>query len=88
MNLLFFDLRESEKAFFERNKFCDFNITFKENALTEKTKLSDEEYENTGILCVYRSSILTEKVLKRFKNLRMHEEKNNDSEESGEDEED
>ncbi len=71
MNLLFFDLRESEKAFFEKNKFCDFNIKFFENPLTEKTKLTDEEYENTGILCVYRSSILTGKVLKRFKNLRL-----------------
>lgn len=71
MNLLFFDLRESEKTFFEKNKFSDFNITFKEDALTENTKLTDEEYENTCILCVYRSSILTEKVLKRFKNLRM-----------------
>ena len=71
MNLLFFDLRESEKNFFKENKFCDFNITFKEEALTEKTKLTDEEYEKTGILCVYRSSILTAKVLKKFKNLRI-----------------
>lgn len=71
MNLLFFDLRESEKPFFEKNHFTDFNIKFYEESLTEKTKLTDEEFENTCILCVYRSSILTDKVLKKFKNLRM-----------------
>lgn len=71
MNILFYDLRESEKAYFERNIYCDFDITFKEEALTEKTKITDEELENTNILCVYRSSILNEKVLSKFKNLRM-----------------
>ena len=71
MNILFFDLRESEKEFFKKNMYPDFNITFKEEALTEKTKLSQEEYENTCMLCVYRSSILTMNVLSKFKNLRM-----------------
>ena len=71
MNLLFFDLRESEKSFFENKNYPDFKIKFREEALTEKTKLTDEEYEKTCILSVYRSSILTEKVLKKFKNLRM-----------------
>ena len=71
MKVLFFDLRESEKAFFEDNIYQDFDITFKEEPLTEKTKLTDEEYEQTCLLCVYRSSILTEKILKKFKNLRM-----------------
>ena len=71
MNILFFDLRESERHFFEENKYPDFDITFRDEALTESTKLTEEEYENTCILCVYRSSILTEKVLKKFKNLRM-----------------
>jgi len=71
MKVLFFDLRESEKPFFEKNKFCDFDINYREEALTEKTKLTDEEYEKTCILCVYRSSILTENILKKFKNLRI-----------------
>lgn len=71
MNILFFDLRESEKPFFEKNNYPDFNINFKEEALTEKTKLTEEERDNTCILCVYRSSILTSNVLKNFKNLRM-----------------
>ena len=71
MKLLYFDLRESEKNFFENNKYCDFDITFTEKSLNEKSKLSDEEYNDTSILCVYRSSILTANVLKRFKNLRI-----------------
>jgi len=71
MKILLFDLRESEKKFFQNNKFTDFDITLKEDALTEKTKLSKEEYENTCVLCVYRSSILNENVLNKFKNLRM-----------------
>ena len=71
MKMLFFDLRDSEKDFFNNNSFTDFDITFKKEALTEKSKLSSEEYTNTCILCVYRSSILTEKVLSRFKNLRI-----------------
>ena len=71
MKILFFDLRESEKEFFRENIYPDFDISFKEDSLTEKTKLSNEEYEKTCILCVYRSSILSQKVLSKFKNLRM-----------------
>ena len=71
MKMLFFDLRESEKGFFEKNIYPDFDITFREEPLNDRTKLSNEEYNDTCILCVYRSSILTEKVLKKFKNLRM-----------------
>ncbi len=71
MKVLLFDYRESEKAFFERNKYCDFQIEFKEEALSEKTNLSEEEYCDTFALCVYRSSILSSDVLKKFKNLRV-----------------
>ena len=71
MKVLFFDLRESEKSFFDKNQFTDFDITLREDALTDKTKLTNDEYEKTCILCVYRSSILTEDILKKFKNLRI-----------------
>lgn len=71
MKILFFDLRESEKPFFERNTFCDFDITFREEALSEKTKLSEAEFNNTYAISVYRSSILSEKILSKFKNLRV-----------------
>lgn len=71
MKILMFDFRESEKTFFKKNKFCDFDITFYEEPLTEKTKLTEDELNNTTSLIIYRSSILTEKVLKKFKNLRV-----------------
>ena len=64
MKMLLFDLRESEKGFFQRNKFCDFDIKLIEEPLNNKTILSKEDYEQTGVLCVYRSSILSENVLK------------------------
>jgi len=71
MKVLFFDYRESEKKYFENNFFQDFEITFYENSLNEKTKLSEKEYNNTDIICVYRSSLLTSDVIKKFKNLRI-----------------
>ena len=71
MKVLLFDLRESEKPFFEHNNYPDFDITLKEESLNQNTKLSDKELDETCILSVYRSSILNEKVLKKFKNLRI-----------------
>lgn len=71
MKLLVFDFRESEKEFFSKNNFCDFDITFFEESLKENTRLDDEELAETDIICVYRSSLLTSKVLRRFKNLRI-----------------
>ena len=71
MKFLLFDIRKSEREFFDKNTFCDFDITLRECSLTEKTKLSEDEYENTGVISVYRSSILTSDVLKKFKNLRI-----------------
>lgn len=71
MKVLFFDLRDSEKPFFEKNHYCDFDITFREEPLSDKTKLSEYELNKTTVLSIYRSSILSEKILKKFKNLRV-----------------
>lgn len=71
MKVLLFDLRESEKPFFERNSYLDFDITFREESLTDKLKLTEEELCDTVAISVYRSSILTDKILKQFKNLRV-----------------
>ena len=70
MKVLMFDFRESEKEFFKKNIFADFEIKFYEESLNEKTKLSEEEFYETDVVSVYRSSILTAGVLKKFKNLR------------------
>ena len=69
MKVLMFDFRESEKEFFKTNNFADFEIKFFEEPLNSKTKLSEEDLDETDILCVYRTSVLSEKVLKQFKNL-------------------
>ena len=71
MRILFFDYRKSESKYFEEHTFPDFDITFYENSLNEKTKLSEEELKDTDIICVYRSSLLTSDVLKKFQNLRI-----------------
>ena len=70
MKVLMFDFRDSEKEFFQKNHFTDFEFKFFEESLNEKTKLSEDELKNTDIISVYRSSLLTSDVLKNFKNLR------------------
>ena len=71
MKVIFFDLRDSEKEFFKSNSYSDLNITFFEEPLTRSTKLTDEQLDETDILVIYRSSILTKDILKKFKNLRI-----------------
>lgn len=71
--MLFFDYRESEKSFFIQNKFNDFDIKFFENSLNEDTinNLSEEELEKTTVISVFITSQITDKVLEKFKNLRI-----------------
>ncbi len=72
--MLFFDLRESEKPFFEKNKNLDkFNIKFFTESLNEETvnNLSEEDLENTTIISIFITSDITDKVLEKFKNLRI-----------------
>lgn len=67
--MLFFDLKDSEKKFFEENNSSDFEITFYKESLTENTKLTVNECDKTAILCVYTNSLITNKVLDKFKNI-------------------
>ena len=71
MKVLMFDFRDSEKFFFDTNSFTGFNFKFFKESLNDKTKLSTDDYVNTDVISVYRSSILNDKILKKFKNLRM-----------------
>ena len=53
MNLLFFDLRESEKEFFNKHIYPDFNITFRElkkviTALREDYAIVSKETDGGG----------------------------------------
>ena len=71
MRMLIFDFRESEKEFFKKNEFVDFDITFINEPLNDITQLTEEQKDETSLISVYRSSNLTSKVLNQFKNLRI-----------------
>ena len=43
MKMLMFDFRESEKEFFEKNEFIDFDITFINEPLNDITQLTEEQ---------------------------------------------
>lgn len=71
MKMLIFDFRESEKDFFERNDFQDFDITFISEPLNEMSNLTEEQLQQTDVVSVFISSTLSAEVLKKFKNLRV-----------------
>ncbi len=71
MKMLMFDFRESEKDFFEKNKFSDIDITFISQPLNEFTELSPEQLESTDVISVFITSNVCENTLKKFKNLRI-----------------
>lgn len=71
--MLFFDYRESEESFFDRNSFANFDIKFFAESLNEKTieKLTEEDFEKTMIISVFIHSVVNDEIVKRFKNLRV-----------------
>ena len=71
MKMLMFDFRDSEKEFFEKNEFPDFEITFISEPLNELTNLTQEQYDQTDVISVFISSTVSADVIKRFKNLRV-----------------
>lgn len=71
VKMLFFDLKNSEKKYFEENDTSDFEITFYKESLTESTKLTVSECDETAIISICTTSLITNKVLDKFKNLRL-----------------
>ena len=69
--MLMFDIRETEKEFFENNDLVDFDLSFIEEPLNADFELTDKQKNETDIISVFRSSNLTDKVLEQFKNLRI-----------------
>lgn len=71
--MLFFDYRDGEKLFFEKNQLDNYEIKFFTHGLNKKTvrELSEEDLEYTSALNIYIPSILSEDVIKQFKNLRV-----------------
>ena len=71
MKMLMFDFRDTEKEFFDNNELVDFDLSFIGEPLNADYKLTEEQKLETDIISVFRSSNLTDKVLKQFKNLRI-----------------
>ena len=71
--MLIFDLRETEKNYFNQNNFENFEIKFFQKSLNEETvkKIPKEDLENALIISVFTTSEITEKVIENFKNLRI-----------------
>lgn len=71
--VLFFDYRQSEEKFFEDHNFENFDIKFFKESLDENfvENLSQEDFEETMIISVFINSNVNEKVISKFKNLRI-----------------
>lgn len=73
IKMLVFDYRDTERKFFEQNKFDNFDIKFFDFSLGEETidMVPQEDREHTAVISVFVDSLLTKDVINTFKNLRM-----------------
>ncbi len=73
INMLVFEYRETEHAFFENNSLKNFNIKFFTSPLNEETlkEIPQELVDNAMIISVFIESEVTEDVINKFKNLRI-----------------
>lgn len=71
--MLFFDLKDSEKQYLEKNKVTNFDIKFLSKSLNRKTvkEIESQDLERTTALNIYTHSIISDDVLKSFQNLRV-----------------
>lgn len=71
--MLVFDFKLSEKEFFETREFEDFEVSFFEGSLNEKTlkNVSIQDKKNAEIISVFINSHINKEVLDTFKNLKI-----------------
>lgn len=71
--MLFFDYRESEKPFFDKNPTHNFDIKFFSSSLNRKTvrDIENEDLEHTNVLNIYTPSIISADIINQFPNLRV-----------------
>ena len=67
--IIFYDTKQFERDFFEKELFDKYNLEFKEQELTPEMHLSYLE-ENAEIISVFTSSRLTAETLYKFKKLK------------------
>ena len=68
--IIFYDTKQYEKNFFEKELFQNYNVEFKEYELNENTPISYSE-ENAEIISVFTASRLTKETLLKFKKLKL-----------------
>lgn len=68
--IIFYDIKQYEREFFEKELYDRFNMEFKEEELTPDSDLSYVE-ENAQIISVFTASRLTAETLAKFKNLKL-----------------
>ncbi len=68
--IIFYDIKEYERTFFEQNLIDKVNMEFNEHELFPETELSYQE-ENAQIISVFTASRLTKETLRKFKNLKL-----------------
>ena len=73
IEMVLFDVREDEKAFFENNNLQHFKFTLFSESLNSETvkNLPANIKDNTSVISVFTDSDVTEDVIKEFKNLRI-----------------
>lgn len=68
--IIFYDIKQYEREFFEKELYEDYNLQFKEYSLFPDTKLSSME-ESAEIISVFTASRLTKEILSKFYNLKL-----------------
>ncbi|MBE7711115.1 MAG: lactate dehydrogenase [Cyanobacteria bacterium SIG31] len=71
MKMLIFDFRDSEREFFEKNDFTDFELTFIKEPLNSMTQLTEEQWKETDVISTFINSSVTADIINKFKNLRI-----------------
>lgn len=68
--IIFYEIKEFERKFFEKELYGKYNLLFKETELTQESLLRDDE-ANAQVISVFTGSRLTKNVLEKFKNLQL-----------------
>ena len=73
INILMFEIKEAERKYLEEHPLEGYNITLYEECLDEEfiKNLPEEVLENTNVISIFNNSSVTQKVLSKFKNLRI-----------------
>ncbi len=68
--IIFYDIKQYERDFFEKELYDKYNLEFKETQLLPENDLNYQE-ENAEIISVFTGSRLTKETIDKFKKLKM-----------------